>query len=53
MTIHKSSLGLGMATQKIGVDRFSRFHVYLLQTNRLTDKQGLDKQKQYIDWGKM
>ena len=37
-----------MSHKKFGPDRFSRFDVYWIQTNRQTDKQ-TDKPNSYID----
>ena len=37
-----------MSHKKFGPDRFSRFDVYWIQTNRQTDKQ-TDKQNLYIE----
>ena len=37
-----------MSHKKIGPDRFSRFDVYWIQTDRQTDKQ-TDKPNLYID----
>ena len=42
--IHKPSLWSRDVPQKIGPDRFSRFDVYWIQTNKQTDKSNL-----YID----
>ena len=39
-----------MSHKKIGPDRFSRFDVYWIQTNRQTDRQ-TDKPNLYIDLG--
>ena len=44
LIIHKPSLGSHGVTQKIWADRFSRFDLYWIQINRLTDKPNL-----YID----
>ena len=39
MIIHKLSLGLREIPHKFGPDRFSRFDVYWIQTNKQTPKQ--------------
>ena len=39
--IHKSSLKTFEVPQKNGPDRFSRFDVYGIQSNRQTDKQSI------------
>ena len=49
LIIHKPSLG---SLEKFGPDRFSRFDVYWIQTDRQTDKQTngqTDKPNLYID----
>ena len=43
---HKPFLGSLDVPQKFGPDRFSRFDVYWIQTNKQTDKPNL-----YIDLG--
>ena len=39
-----------MFLKKLGPDRFSRFHVYWIQTNKQTDTK-TDKPNLYIDYG--
>ena len=45
--IHKPSLGSLDVPQKFGPDRFSRFDVYWIQTDRQTDKQ-TNRQAKFI-----
>ena len=44
LIIHKPSLGPREVTHKNWPDRFRRFDVYCIQTNKQTDKQNI-----YID----
>ena len=48
LIIHKPSLWSRDVPQKFGSDRFSRFDVYWIQTNKQTDKK-TDKPNLYID----
>ena len=41
LSIHKPSLGHLRSHKKCGPNRYSRFDVYRLQTNRQTDKQSI------------
>jgi len=41
--IHKLSLGSREVPQKMGPDRFSRFDIHWIQTNRHPDKQSILK----------
>ena len=41
LIIHKPSLGSHGVTQKIWADRFSRFDIYWIQTDKHPDKQSI------------